>query len=104
MSSVVTELRIRCGWCAADLGTKDGRGETGESTGICAGCLATEFGEPKLLPAWASPARVALPGLFRGWRDALETAGLLGLVWAVGALGLYLLAEIVAAAIPRLLQ
>lgn len=33
-----TRLSIVCGWCRKPLGTKDGQGVSGETTGICADC------------------------------------------------------------------
>jgi hypothetical protein len=31
-------LMIRCAWCGKDLGTKDGHGVEGETSGICEDC------------------------------------------------------------------
>ncbi len=31
-------MTIRCAWCGKDLGTKDGQGVEGESSGICEDC------------------------------------------------------------------
>ena len=31
-------LMIRCAWCGKDLGTKDGHGIEGETSGICEDC------------------------------------------------------------------
>ena len=33
-----TILKIVCAWCQKDLGTKDGKGQTGVTHGICKRC------------------------------------------------------------------
>ena len=33
-----TVMEIKCAWCGKDMGTKDGKGVTGVSHGICEGC------------------------------------------------------------------
>ena len=40
-----------CGWCGAYLGEQDGRGVTGISTGICAGCLKAQSISPVICEA-----------------------------------------------------
>lgn len=42
-----TTMNVVCSWCGADLGTKDGQGQTGTSHGICKACAKKEFGEDK---------------------------------------------------------
>jgi hypothetical protein len=35
----MTELRIVCCWCGKDMGTKDGKGQTGTTHSICNDCF-----------------------------------------------------------------
>jgi len=49
-----TTMNVVCAWCGADLGTKDGKGVTGTTHGICKACAK------KLQP----PARWNLVGRF----------------------------------------
>ena len=41
----VSIIRVSCAWCHADLGTREGHGESGTSHGICAACLVRYFPE-----------------------------------------------------------
>lgn len=34
----MTKMRVVCAWCGADMGEKDGQGETGVSHGMCEDC------------------------------------------------------------------
>ena len=36
-------MHVVCGWCGCDLGTIDGKGETGVSHGICEPCARKEL-------------------------------------------------------------
>jgi hypothetical protein len=38
-----TDLKVECAWCGAPLGTKDGKGTTGVSHGICRKCADKEW-------------------------------------------------------------
>ncbi len=39
----MTILEIKCGWCQKPMGEKDGKGQEGETTGICDDCLLHHF-------------------------------------------------------------
>ena len=41
----MSTLTIICAWCGTALGSKDGNGAAGETSGICEACLATHFPE-----------------------------------------------------------
>jgi hypothetical protein len=49
-----TTLDVVCAWCGVSMGTKDGEGETGTTTGICDGCNWRHFG---IRPPWLPSAR-----------------------------------------------
>ena len=54
-----TVLTVRCGWCSAPMGVKDGHGVSGESHGICPDCFA-KMSPPRAFPvgignAWQCP-------------------------------------------------
>jgi len=35
----MTILYIKCAWCGKDMGTKDGKGDTGVTHSVCEDCL-----------------------------------------------------------------
>ena len=37
-----TIIRVVCGWCGKDMGTKEGMGVTGTTTTICEECFVRE--------------------------------------------------------------
>ena len=41
--TVTTTLQVVCAWCGKNLGTKDGKGQTGVSHGICRKCARKEL-------------------------------------------------------------
>jgi len=54
-----TTMNVVCAWCGADMGTKDGQGVTGTTSGICKTCAKKLWAEaPK------TPARWNLVGRF----------------------------------------
>jgi len=47
-SKMETIMKVECAWCGADLGEKDGKGETGTTHGICQDCIDKYF-SPEVL-------------------------------------------------------
>lgn len=39
-------ISVVCAWCQADMGEKDGKGQTGTTHSICQACLAKDLREP----------------------------------------------------------
>lgn len=40
---MTTAMKVKCAWCGKDIGTKDGKGQTGTTHGICKECLDKEL-------------------------------------------------------------
>ncbi|GAI42679.1 unnamed protein product, partial [marine sediment metagenome] len=48
-----TIMKLVCAWCGNDLGSLDGKGETGTSHGICQDCKEKYFSPEVLKKQWA---------------------------------------------------
>ncbi len=69
-----TVMKVVCAWCGADMGTKNGKGQTGTTHSICPECVDKEWAKLGGRP----PARWNLVGRFlarrRGKKRAAQIA------------------------------